>query len=287
MAATTRSAPYEPPPHGTAARYQGPRRHSLWAPCHCPDCRAAMRRTEKMRDLRRLRGRDGFQDRATVTSHLRLLLNHNWNYRQIADAAHISRKTVWNIVHGERATVRFDTAEAILKLVPAERPDGTISSVGTRRRAQALAAMGWPLAWTAEQVGLSYTGLRDISAGRTKSIQRRYHDAVRALYRTHAMRPGPSQVARRVALGRGWVTAAAWDEKAIDDPAATSDRAECDDRLTRNKLAALRRAEVEHLAQFNISESEIATRLDMALSTVQGVVRELRNGQRRDRKQAA
>lgn len=101
------------------------------------------------------------------------------------------------------------------------------------------------------------------------------------------MRPGPSQVARRLALRKGWATAAAWDEEAIDDPAATPEGMASDDRTNRNELAAARRDEVEHLDRFGISEREIAARLDMALSTVRGIVRELRAGERRDRSKAA
>ncbi|MGW2594826.1 hypothetical protein ACWCXC_31800 [Streptomyces sp. NPDC001515] len=287
MSTTTRTAAYQPPPHGTPSRYSGPRRHNRWQPCRCEDCRTAMRRADKLRELRRSRGTSGYANRDTVATHLRILLDHGWSGQQVADAADLNRKTVWNILKSDASTVHFGTARAILRLVPTERPDGTVSSIGSMRRSHALAAMGWPLAWTAAQAGLSYTGLRDISAGRTKSVQRAYHDAIQALYRTHAMRPGPSDVARRVALSKGWATAVAWDDDAIDDPAARPATAAPVRALTRNELASVRRAEIEHLNQFGIAEKDIAARLNIALKTVQGIVRELRSSERRDRTQAA
>lgn len=288
MTTTTRTAAYQPPPHGTPSRYSGPRRHNRWQPCRCKDCRTAMRRADKIRELRRSRGTSGYANRDAVATHLRTLMDdHGWSGQQVAAAADLNRKTVWNILKSDASTVHLGTARAILRLVPTERPDGTVSAIGAMRRTHALAAMGWPLAWTAAQAGLSYTGLRDISAGRTKSVQRTYHDAIHALYRTHAMRPGPSQVARRIALNKGWATAVAWDDEAIDDPSAKPETTASVTPLGRNELAAVRRAEVEHLDQFNISEAEIAARLNIALATVHGIVRELRTGQRRDRAKAA
>ncbi|GGS41227.1 hypothetical protein F2B00_03145 [Streptomyces parvus] len=283
---TTRTPNRQTPPHGTPARYQGPRRHDDWTPCRCTDCRTAVRRAEKIRDLRRRRGHNSFLSRHIVAAHLRTLLDNGWTGKMVADAAGINRKTVWNILNSDVTTVRHDTARAVLALTPTRRPDGTVPSVGTRRRVHALAAMGWPLSWIAEQAGLSFTGLRDLSAGRTKSVKGTYRDAIDALYRTHSMRPGPSQAARRTALGKGWVTAAAWDGAVIDDPSAEPELSP-ETSLNRDELAAIRRADVEHLDKFGVSPDEIAHRLGMAESTVKGIVKELRAGERRDRSKAA
>lgn len=283
---TPRTPNRQAPPHGTAARYEGPRRHNAWQPCRCTDCRDAVRRAKKIQELRRRRGHDSYLTRNTVATHLRTLLDNGWTGQMVADAAQISRKTVWNILNSDVATVRHDTARAVLALAVTRRPDGTVPSVGTRRRAHALAAMGWPLSWIAEQAGLSFTGLRDISAGRTKSVKGTYRDAIEALYRTHSMRPGPSQVARRTALRKGWVTAAAWDGAAIDDPSADPELSP-ETSLNRDELAAIRRADVEHLDKFGVSSDEISRRLGMAESTVKGIVKELRAGERRDRTKAA
>jgi hypothetical protein len=195
------------PPHGTAGRYQGPRRHTRWQPCRCGLCRAAALRRAKTADLRRLRGLPGLVDRTLVANHVQQLLAAHWDRSEIADAAKVSRKTVFNVLNSTAATVQYGTAQALLRLRPEDAPSWR-PALGAMRRVRALSAMGWPLWWTAERAGLSETGLRDISSGRTKTIDR--------VYRRHSMRIGPSEAARSTARAKQWVTAAAWND--IDDP---------------------------------------------------------------------
>lgn len=203
------------PAHETYGRYQGPRRHQRWQPCRCDLCRAAALRDEKTRQLRRLRGIPSHVNRQAVAAHLQTLLDAGWTRTGIAEAAKVSRKTVWNTLNSDLATVHTATAQALLALKAANAPVfGTV--LGATRRVRALSAMGWPLWWTAAQAGLSDTGLRDISSGRTKTINRTNFDAINRVYRTYAMRIGPSDSARDTARAKQWATAAAWND--IDDP---------------------------------------------------------------------
>lgn len=203
------------PAHGTPGRYQGPRRHNRWQACRCDDCRAAALRTSKSQALRRLRGIPGYVNRETVAAHVRALLAAGWTRVQIADTAKVGRKTVWNVLNSSLATVQTATAQALLALEPADAPDFR-PALGATRRVRALCAMGWPLWWTAAQAGLSETGLRDISSGRTKSVSRERFDAIDGVYRRYAVRLGPSEAAMKTARAKQWVTAAAWND--IDDP---------------------------------------------------------------------
>lgn len=203
------------PPHGTPGRYQGPRRHNRWQACRCDLCRAAATRISKHQELRRLRGVPSYIDRETVAAHVRVLLDAGWTRKQIADTANVARKTVWNVLNSRLDTVQTGTAQALLALEPATAP-GFRPALGATRRVRALCAMGWPLWWTAQKAGLSETGLRDISSGRTKSVSRARFDAIDRVYRTHAMQPGPSEAALKTARAKQWVTAAAWND--IDDP---------------------------------------------------------------------
>ncbi len=69
---------------------------------------------------------------------------------------------------------------------------------------------------------------------------------------------------------------AAWDDN-IDDPAATPETDQnVVDLDNRRELAALRRAEIEHLASFNIPEHEIANRLGMSRDYVHDLLRDMR-----------
>jgi hypothetical protein len=203
------------PAHGTPGRYQGPRRHQRWKACRCDLCRAAALRMAKTQELRRLRGIPSYVARETVAAHVTTLLEANWDRREIADAAKLSRKTVFNVLNSSAATVQIATAQALLALRPEDAPSWR-PALGATRRVRALCAMGWPLSWTARMTGLSDTGLRDISSGRTKTIRHEHFEAIDRVYRTYAIRVGPSDVARSVARAKQWVTAAAWND--IDDP---------------------------------------------------------------------
>lgn len=204
------------PPHGTYGRYQGPRRHNRWQPCRCDRCRAAALRASKTQELRRLRGIPAYIDRAVVAAHVQSLLDADWSRQRIADSARVSRKTVFNVLHSSADVVHFSTAQALLNLQPEDGPSRR-PALGAMRRVRALAAMGWPLWWQSECTGISDAGLRDICSGRTKTISLERFDAIDRVYRTHAMRLGPSDVARAVARAKHWGTAAAWND--IDDPA--------------------------------------------------------------------
>jgi hypothetical protein len=203
------------PPHGTPGRYQGPRRHARWQPCRCDACRAAATRLAKTQELRRLRGIPAYTDRTIVAAHVNRLIAASWTRTQIADMAKVGRKTVWNVLNSSLATVHTTTAQALLALDPAAAP-GFRPALGAARRVRALSAMGWPLWWTAAQAGLSETGLRDISSGRTKSVSIARFDAIDRVYRRFAGRLGPSEAAMKTARAKQWVTAAAWND--IDDP---------------------------------------------------------------------
>ena len=203
------------PAHGTPGRYQGPRRHNRWQACRCDLCRAAATKQAKAQELRRLRGVPGYVDRKTVATHVQALLDGGWTRLQIADTAQVGRKTIWNLLNSEPAKVQLATAQALLALEVNGAPDFR-PVLGATRRVRALCAMGWPLWWTAAQAGLSETGLRDISSGRTKAVSTERFAAIDRVYRRYAMRIGPSDAARNTARAKQWVTAAAWND--IDDP---------------------------------------------------------------------
>lgn len=111
-------------------------------------------------------------------------------------------------------------------------------------------------------------------------------NGMKTLYKQMSGRPGASPFAVSSARRRNWHGPMAWDD--IDNPAEQPDVEQVIDlELKRDELAALRRAEIEHLASFNLSNHEIAARLDISISTVNAIVRELHGHQRRARKPAA
>lgn len=94
-------------------------------------------------------------------------------------------------------------------------------AIGARRRAQALAAMGWSISWQAEQLGKRVTNysteLRHVRISYPTWV------AVKDLYDRHSMTHGPFPVAAKRAHTAGWAPPLAWDDETIDDPRVEAD----------------------------------------------------------------
>ncbi|MFF3324927.1 hypothetical protein [Streptomyces sp. NPDC002889] len=204
------------PAHGAASRYQGPRRHNRWAPCRCDLCRAAWRRDCKIRDLRRLRGAAAYVDRAVVVAHINRLIASGWSQTAIYTTAGVARRTLWSWLNGTVEGVQHSAAARVLALRPVSRTPDLVPAIGTARRLQALAAMGWPVTRSGIEAGISDTHARNLARGRRQQVTKEVAQKVDVYYRQRCMRPGPSACAKTVALRNGWVTAVAWDD--IDDP---------------------------------------------------------------------
>ncbi|MEU2924157.1 hypothetical protein ABZ636_03720 [Streptomyces sp. NPDC007251] len=285
-----------------SARPHGYARYRLDG-CRCYTCGWARAQYEDNRQRAIQRGTwQPYIDAEPVRIHIRHLQDCGMGLRAIAAAAGIDRKRLQAILTGrpERGTgpqekVRPTLAAAVLTVEPSLEnlaPSTLINPAGTRRRIQALVAMGWPQQHLADRLDMTPSNFSAMI--RRDHVMVRRALAVRALYNA-LWRADPAQHgataagitrARKLAAANGWPPPAAWDDDTIDDPAATP-HAEGAKALNRDERAAMRREEIEHLISFGISEEEIAKRLDMGLSTVRGAVQELRAGQRRDRTRAA
>lgn len=99
------------------------------------------------------------------------------------------------------------------------QPVAYIDGTGTRRRYQALSAIGWPAARLAAEQGLA-----DGKPVRQMGDGRRTHreTAIRfaRLYERLQGTPGPSPITRRRAVAAGWAPPHAWYGINIDDPKA-------------------------------------------------------------------
>lgn len=105
-----------------------------------------------------------------------------------------------------------------MNIYRAGRVGQVVDSTGTRRRIQALQAMGWTRRLIAEAAQIDAEVI--MNASRKKAtVYTRTARQIRRVYDRLSMTPGPSQLARRRALAKGWVPPLAWDEDAIDDPA--------------------------------------------------------------------
>ena len=99
---------------------------------------------------------------------------------------------------------------------------GLVDATGTRRRIQAMVAIGWTLSWLSQEAGHTDRWCHDILAGDHR-ILRSHADEVRALYGRLWDKPRTGPYATRAirqAQRRGWPVPLAWDDDTIDDPTA-------------------------------------------------------------------
>jgi transcriptional regulator with XRE-family HTH domain len=177
---------------------------------------------------------------APAREHVRRLLAAGMTASGIAATAGVSPGSLHHLLHGGQGrpparTVRRETARRLL----AVRPPGaalpaahaTLDATGTRRRIQALAACGWTQSRLARELGWDPSALSAMMRGQRGWSRVRVSTAaaVRDMYERLWDVPPPratrreasdARSARARAAERGWPPPAAWDDDAIDDPAA-------------------------------------------------------------------
>lgn len=253
--------------------------------CREPGCCDANYRYMKRLRLDHEHGHKRRVGSSPAANHVRMLLSTGWNQRQIADAAHCAHRIVGSLANDTQRTIHGSIASRIIAInpYPVPAPAQYTDPTGTMRRVRALVALGYPISHLAAAIGIWPANLSRIAHGDLAQVTVGTADATKRVYRELSRRPGPSQRTRIRARREGWHGPLAWDDN-IDDPTAEPDTTDMPDpELKRDELAALRREEIWLLATAGESNDEIARRLGVAVSTVQGVRLELRRGTRRDR----
>jgi hypothetical protein len=198
------------------------------------------------------------------------------------------------IYNGQRKKIRHETEAKILAVATPTKgdPGQYIDATGTTRRVQALSCLGHSYAAICEAANTCPNRIVSIANGRQPTIRRDLAERIATVYPQLASDPPPhnkhTSRTRNVARDKGWRDPQWWEDYGhIDDPKFDPDRA--DRQLTRSELAALRRAEIEHLAWCGHTPEQILDRLngEVSISTVRQIVQDWRTGQKRDRKQAA
>lgn len=235
------------PAHGTEPRYQG----SVNRPaCRCRTCIDGWTRAGQKRLLARLAGRPATVPAQPVTQHIALLHASDMTTGQIAAASGVDASTVRDHARGAFPRIRRTTADKILAVQPHHQAAvGHVPSLASIRRCRALYAAGHaPAAIAAAHPKLQLRSVEYILRGVRRFVSVANHNAIAEVYKQLATMPGSSDRARARAAVEGWAGPAYWDEEDFDNP--HFDPATAGQQLGRNELAALRRAEVEHLASF-------------------------------------
>lgn len=188
--------------------------------CKCADCRAANARYTKVAKYRSDKGISTLVDAQPVREHLAMLRAHGVGKRTIAQRAGVAQTVVNRLIGIDNSRparrVHPDTARKLLAVTLDDHADGAfVDGTGTRRRLQALVAIGWPQAHLAARIGWSPSNFgvlihdRELVTAATAGL-------VRDLYDDLSMQPGPSERARTYARKRAWAPPLAWDD--IDNP---------------------------------------------------------------------
>lgn len=219
--------------HGTRAAYVADR-------CPCEPCRQANRAYENGRSRQITYGRwSPYVDAAPAREHIRACMAAGIGTRRICEISGVSRSAVIALLYGKQragktptpsARIRPEVSAKLLAVrVSVDNLAGRalIDATGTRRRLQALVAIGWSRAELGRRIGVTPQNFTTLMT--TGRVTVRTAAAVSALYDEISMQPRTADDhggrisisrARRSAAAAGWVPPLAWDDEDIDDPAA-------------------------------------------------------------------
>ena len=216
--------------HGTSACY-------VLDKCRCWPCAKANTAVKAHRTRQQAYGRwQPYVDAQPTREHVEKLRAAGMGLNQIGKASGVAHGVLSKLIYGERGMapskrIRWETAirlQAVHADLGAMAARNFVDGTGTRRRVQALVALGWSQSQLAERLGKTATNFSRTCTADTP-VRVETARAVAALYdRLWDTRPPETghrekiaaSRARRYAAQRGWVPPLAWDGTDIDDPAA-------------------------------------------------------------------
>lgn len=137
-------------------------------------------------------------------------------------------------------------------------------ATGVTRRLQALAAIGWSIEDLAARIGVTPRAVQLWRGGHYPTVRPETAATVGRLYEELQGTAGPSPRSRENATRSGWASPLAWDDDAIDDPAAEPIGVGAPQRHARVDLG-----EVRFLESFGMSRNSVATRLGVAPESIE------------------
>lgn len=266
--------------HGTYARYhQGPDQHNQPGGCRCRPCRNANTTYARRRRRRIAYGQwPHLTDPTPARNHIATLHKAGTTLKTIAETTGLSTQTIWHIHSGRRKAITPHAAAAILAIQPPR------TQTGIRRRAQALARLGYTYPHQAQLLGIPHHTYKSIITGNTKTWPAHKTNAQTALFDRLAWAPLPTgwiaERCRRDAARKGFPPPAAWDDDTIDDPAAVPDLGapqdnDIDDHAaphgitTTNLTRAQKKVAFAQLDAAGLTANQIAAQLGLSQRSIQ------------------
>lgn len=211
------------PRHGTVA---GREQHRRDGENPCGPCHQAKLRTERRRYKLTCRGTRYRMPVGDLCARLHALHNSGMSWDAIAAGAGVNRTSITRALRtGPDASVSTRTWRKLTDYDPGAH----LTPIGTRRRLQALACLGWSTYRIAADTGLTRETVRSLTVGTTNVDMARVQIAVAAAYGRLSMRiPRAATTSEQAGITRcrnrahkaRWAPPLAWDEGHIDHPNA-------------------------------------------------------------------
>lgn len=217
--------------HGTHACYTQDR-------CRCLPCAAANTAYEAHRRRQAAYGRWApYVDADTARRHVQGLVAQGMGLKRISVVSGVPQSALSKLLYGQRradgtrvptARIRPQTETKLLGTQVDLAAGARVPAVGTVRRLRALVALGYSMNSLARRLGRDPSRFGVLIHGHVGTT-RATADAVRAIYDELSMKPPTTadhrsriavSRARQYATAHGWASPLAWDDDAIDHPAA-------------------------------------------------------------------
>ncbi len=273
--------------HGTRAAYVKDR-------CRCADCTAANTAASRTATRARIYGRrHPYLDAGPVREHIATLRAAGIGVERIAHLAGLSVSHIRELAEHSRGDtretrrVRPDTATRILDIGmndASRAPHSRVDATGTRRRLQALIAIGWPGELLAAQLGRRASSLHRSMTGESVTA-RTAHDVATLYERLWNTRPprgtgdqrAAADAARAYAAAQGWLPPLAWDD--IDtDPTPTPPTARLPQGNDIDEIAVERALAGDHITYDDLTpveQQEVIRRLSARGTSIRDTAAQL------------
>jgi predicted ArsR family transcriptional regulator len=269
-------------PHGDRVRY-------VIDKCRCRPCRDSANRYERARQRQQMYGHDAYVDAGPARAHITALMAAGMGLKRIVAVSDISQGLLWKLIYGKR---RADgtrtpskrirpTTEAVILAITLDLADGArVSGVGTRRRLQALVAVGWSQSKLARRLGMGGRNFGHLihNLGLTGEVTVTHAKAVTALYDQlwdqlppHTQHRDHIAYSRAInhAIGYDWPVPMAWDEDDIDDPDAQPDRGEQQQRRGTGRPVEFSIEDIDFILDNDpLTIDQLADRLKVSQDTI-------------------
>ena len=250
----------------TCEKHQPGRTCYIAHKCRCDGCRTDATAWTRRWKWRKQHGGSIMVPTDLIRRHLERLEASGMTLAQIARLSGVDTHTLSRAKYGETKSIMRRNAEAVARIKPgAEEGDWRVPSLGTTRRLQSLAAIGWSAADLAPELGFTPERVRALRSGRRPAVTSATHRHVDEVWERLAMQPRPGVRMRAMAERGGWPPPLAWDD--IDDPDEHPTGWRPDAQVARPNGSTAEN--VRFLRELGESDEAIAHRLGIDVQSVQ------------------